>query len=111
MAKQERSDRGQFAAKSDTAREVRSIRLTDATWQRIGEVAEAQSLTRADLIEQLTESGALDQAAPTRGLSLTQVDAAITQILNDPAITRHGKDRGSVRRALEALRNSLASSV
>lgn len=111
MAKQERSDRGQFAAKSETSREVRSIRLTDATWQQLGEVAAAQSLTRADLIEQLTESGALNQTTPTSGLSLAQVDAAISQILNDPVLTRNGKDRGSVRRALEALRNSLASPV
>lgn len=111
MAKQGRSEAGQFAAKSDTSREVRSIRLTDATWQQLGEVAEAQSLTRADLIERLADSGALDQATPSSGLSLAQVDEAIAQIINDPAITRHGKDRGSVRRALEALRNSLASSV
>jgi predicted DNA-binding ribbon-helix-helix protein len=111
MAKQKRNGCGQFAAKSDTSREVRSIRLTEATWQQLGEVAEAQSLTRADLIEQLTESGALGQMAPTSGLSLQQVDAAIAQILNDPIVTRHGKDRGSVRRALEALRNSLTSSV
>lgn len=111
MTKQKRSDCGQFAAKSDAHREVRSIRLTDTTWQQLGEVAEAQSLTRADLIEQLTESRAFDQVVPTSGLSLAQVDNAIACVLNDPMVTRNGKDRGSVRRALEALRNSLTSSV
>ena len=111
MAKQKRNGCGQFAAKSEAHREVRSIRLTDVTWQQLGEVADAQSLTRADLIEHLTESGALNQASPSSGLSLQQVDAAIAQILNDLTVTRQGKDRGSVRRALEALRKALASSV
>ena len=111
MVKQGRSEAGQFAAKSDAHRQVRSIRLTDATWQQLGEVAEARNLTRADLIEQITESGALAQVIPIIGLSLGQVDDAIAQILNDPALTRNGKDRGSLRRALEALRNYLIQSV
>ena len=111
MTKLVRGQHGKFVAKSDAHREVRSIRLTNTTWQQLGEVADAQSLTRADLIEQLTESRAFDQAIPTNGLSLAQVDDAIACVLNDPIVTRHGKDRGSVRRALEALRNALASSV
>ena len=104
MAKQKRSVAGKFVSKSDESREVHSLRCTDATWQRLGEVAESQGITRADLVEQWTT--ALEKPVSSSGLD--QIDEAIAHVLNDPAVTRNGKDRGSVRRALEALRNFLA---
>ena len=107
MAKQERSKAGKFTSKSDEDREVRSLRCTAATWQKLGELAELQGITRADLIEQWTT--ALEKPVSSSGLD--QIDKAIAHVLNDPAVTRNGKDRGSVRRALEAVRNFLASSV
>ena len=103
MAKQKRSVAGKFTSKSDESREVRSLRCTDATWQKLGELAELQGITRADLIEQWT---ALGKSASSSDLD--QIDEGITHVLNDPTVTRNGKDRGSVRRALEALRNFLA---
>lgn len=103
MANQGRGKSGKFAQKSDQHREVRSIRLTDSTWEKLGTAAESRCITRADLIEQLVESGALDQQAANSGLSLQQVESAVAQVVNDPQVTRNGKDRGSVRRALEAL--------
>lgn len=105
MAKQARSKVGQFAAKSDESREVRSLRCTDATWQKLGDLAESQGVTRADLIEHWAT--ALEQ--PPSAASLDQVDEGIAHLLNDPTVTRNGKDRGSVRRALEALREYLSS--
>lgn len=108
MSTQSRGDRGRFAPKSDENREVRSIRLTDSTWQKLGEVADLRCITRADLIEQLVEAGQLDQEPITSGVSLQQVEEAVAHILNDPVVTRNGKDRGSVRRALEALLKQLS---
>lgn len=102
MSTQGRSERGKFAPKSTEYREVRSLRLTDTTWEKLGIAADSRCVTRADLIESLVESGVLEQQ-PSSGTSLQQVDEAIAQILDDPAVTRNGKDRGSVRRALEAL--------
>lgn len=107
MAKQERSKVGQFASKSDESREVRSLRCTDATWQKLGELSELQGITRADLIEQWATA----MEKPTSNSDLDRIDQGITHVLNDPTVTRNGKDRGSVRRALEALRNFLALSV
>lgn len=100
---QGRSDRGRFTSKSEQNREVRSLRLTDSTWQKLGEIAESRRITRADLIEQFVDSGLSEQNPESRGLTLQQVEAGITEVLNDPAVTRNGKDRGSVRRALDAL--------
>ena len=109
MPKQERGERGKFAPKSNEPREVRSLRLTDTTWQKLGTTADSRCITRSDLIEELVESGVLDQQPATSGgISLQQVEAAIAQILIDPVVTRHGKDRGSVKRALEALLKQLS---
>ena len=108
MSTQGRGERGRFAPKSTEHREVRSLRLTETTWEKLGTIADLRCITRSDLIEQLVESGALDQQPSTNGSSLQQVEEAIAQILNDPVVTRNGKDRGSVRRALEALLKRLS---
>lgn len=48
-----RDAQGKFALKNGEHRCVRSLRLTDTTWWRIGATAESLSLTRADLLEQM----------------------------------------------------------
>jgi predicted DNA-binding ribbon-helix-helix protein len=103
MSKQGRGEAGKFASKAIEHREVRSIRLTDATWEKLGASADSRCITRADLIEHLVESGTLDQLQSTSTTNLQQVEEAVAQILADPIVTRNGKDRGSVRRSLEAL--------
>lgn len=108
MAKQGRGEAGKFAAKSTEHREVRSLRLTDTTWEKLGDAANSRCITRADLVERLVESGALNQEPASSGVSLQQVEELIAQIIDDPEITRHGKDRGSVKRALQALLNRLS---
>lgn len=108
MSTQGRGERGRFAPKSTEHREVRSFRLTDTTWEKLGAVADSRCITRSDLIEHLVESGALDDQPSTSGSSLQEVEEAVSQILNDPVVTRNGKDRGSVRRALEALLKRLS---
>lgn len=100
---QSRSKAGKFAPKSDELREVRSIRLTNTTWEKLGAAAELKEMTRADLIEQLAEDGLLDQQSSSKHISVQGIKEAITQILDDQVVTRKGKDRGSVKRALEAL--------
>lgn len=108
MPSQSRNDRGRFVAKSDVNREVRSLRLTNATWQRLGELANSQGMTRSDLIEQLVESEPQNQLPITGESSLQQVALAINRVLDDPKVTRNGRDRGSVRRALHALLDYLS---
>ena len=48
---QSRNQKGQFKNKSETERKVRSIRATDDVWQKLGEIAIQQGITRADLLE------------------------------------------------------------
>lgn len=102
MPQQKRGKGGKFTAKSSSKREVRSVRMTDGVWQRFNDLASAQNCTTADLIEQWV----LNSPATTAPPDLTQL---IDELINDPTVTRNGKDRGSVRRALEALINRLSS--
>lgn len=52
MNQQGRNELGKFSPKSNENRQVRSIRLTDATWDALGKLATSRSITRADLIEE-----------------------------------------------------------
>lgn len=107
MVKQERSEAGRFAAKSDEPRSVRTMRLTDIVWVKLGEMADSRGITRADLIEQIVEQEILKQASVGK-LTVQQVSIAVEQVLNDSTVTRNGKDRGSIRRALQALLSLLS---
>ena len=42
---------GKFALKNEKHRLVRSLRLTDATWEALGIAAQSLDITRADLLE------------------------------------------------------------
>ena len=61
MVERERLNNGTFAPKSPQTREVRSLRLTDNTWGVLGKVAGSRDITRADLIEEIVTSGAIEQ--------------------------------------------------
>lgn len=48
-----RNEKGVYIQKGEEARAVRSLRLTDSTWERIGNLASKDGVTRADLIEEM----------------------------------------------------------
>ena len=51
-----RNSRGRFINKSDSDRQVRSIRVTDEIWEKFGKVAAQRGITRADLLEEIVEN-------------------------------------------------------
>jgi hypothetical protein len=113
MVKFERGESGKFAPKSNEPRIVRSIRLTDTTWKILGEIADSRGITRADLIEHLIKEGVISSdslTSPTDSHSyfLAHIEDAFEKILEDPSVTRSGKDKGAVRRGLLALLKSLS---
>lgn len=55
---QGRNDKGQFGSKSESNRKVRSLRVTDDAWEKLGEMAKERGITRADLVEEFV-SGSL----------------------------------------------------
>lgn len=54
--------------KNDDYRSVRSLRLTDFTWQALGAAAEALLITRADLLEQMFRAEYLRGSIPSPDL-------------------------------------------
>jgi hypothetical protein len=55
MKKVKRDIQGKFTLKNDDYREVRSLRLKDDTWKRLGIVSECLGLTRADYLEEIIQ--------------------------------------------------------
>ena len=55
----DRNCRGQFVHKSNSDRQVRSIRVTDDIWKKFGEMAEQRDITRADLLEEMVKSNSI----------------------------------------------------
>jgi hypothetical protein len=53
--KRKRDIQGKFTLKDRDYRQVRSLRLTDATWKAWGIAAESLDLSRADLLENLVK--------------------------------------------------------
>ncbi len=51
-----RGKAGKFIQKTDEKRQVRSLRVTDSTWELFGKYAEERGLTRADWLEELIQS-------------------------------------------------------
>lgn len=54
-----RDIQGKFALKNEDYRLVRSLRLTDTTWQALGITSECLGLTRADYLEQIIRDNIL----------------------------------------------------
>jgi hypothetical protein len=55
MANKARNTSGKFAPKSETPRKVRSVNLTDETWNRLAAVAEKTGKSRNDFLESLLQ--------------------------------------------------------
>jgi len=96
---------GKFASKQ-TVRQVRSLRATDEVWVRFKSLAQDRGLTPADYLEWAVTSGSL---SPNPAQKPVDLNFLVSQLLNDPTVTRDGKDRGSCRRALLAMVAALTS--
>lgn len=48
---------GRFVQASNQKRKVKSVRVTDATWQKFQNIADSQNLSTADLIESIASKG------------------------------------------------------
>ena len=109
MVKQGRSRAGKFEPKSDELRSVRTIRLTNAVWEKLGQVANKQNMTRADLIEEWARQDFQQQPS-----QLTLFDEPQLIESNRETITKETRKRGTelalrLRVSSAALTNWLKS--
>lgn len=86
MKKIKRDIQGKFTLKNNDYREVRSLRLTDDTWKRLGIVCECLGLTRADYLEEIIQQ----QSSPcnTRQNQRKIQLLTSTELEPQPSITR-----------------------
>lgn len=80
---QPRDYKGKFVLKGEEERKVRTVRLTDSTWNKLGEMASRRCITRTELIEEL----------------LTQADkdvSEVVQILKE-ALTLRANTGGAIK--------------
>ncbi|MDJ0688953.1 MAG: hypothetical protein QNJ41_10620 [Xenococcaceae cyanobacterium MO_188.B32] len=64
------------------------------------------------MIEDLVETGVISQnsypqISLTRSQILAEIEQVMNRILEDPNVTRKGKDKGAVRRTMKALQKNL----
>ena len=103
-----RDIQGKFTLKNDDYRQVRTLRLTDATWIALGMAAECLGITRADLLEQVVRennltfpvgTGLNPSVSPSQNVE--QLTVLAEQVLGE---LRLGKQASSYKSAQKALR-------
>jgi Uncharacterized protein related to arylsulfate sulfotransferase involved in siderophore biosynthesis len=87
MSTQKRQESGRFGFKSNTHRLVRSIRLTDATWDALGRIADDRGITRADLIEEIASSGNFE-GLPVETKSRPKLDKDVLESLSEKSLLK-----------------------
>jgi hypothetical protein len=103
-----RDIQGKFTLKNDDYRQVRTLRLTAATWIALGMAAECLGITRADLLEQVVRENNLTFPVVTgrnpsvsSSQSVEQLTVLAEQVLGE---LRLGKQAPSYKSAQKALR-------
>jgi len=83
MSEYKRGTGGKFAAKGDEERKVRSLRLTDSTWKKLGAICEevGDGATRADLIERWANDFAAGRGSEKNIQSATHKLAILEEAL------------------------------
>lgn len=92
--KQFKNELGQFEAKSEDERKVRSIRATDETWETFGEWASQRGITRADLLELFAKDKRIDQLNEPCN---TQVNLDSILAILDEALTYKANAGGAIK--------------
>lgn len=87
-----RDVQGKFALKNDDYRSVRSLRLTDSTWEALSAAAESLGITKADLLEDMVRNQ--DHSFPSNTRSFEHVY---------PSNTSHEKELEQLKAEVQHL--------
>jgi len=123
-----RDIKGKFALKNKEYRLVRSLRLTDSTWEKLGTAAQLSGMTRADWLEELirkdeqlkpsntrleeavtqpdtADKGCQEKAQPFKELafSLENLEILCTQVLTDLKLGKQATGFKSAQKVLKQL--------
>lgn len=101
MKKMKRDIQGKFTLKNDDYREVRSLRLTDDTWKKLGIASECLGLTRADYLEEITKREILPCITRESETPLPCITWKDSELL--PGITRYEKELDTLKAQVQNL--------
>ena len=110
--KRKRDIQGKFTLKDDDYRQVRSLRLTDATWKSWGIAAECLGLSRADLLENLVKEnqGTFLSISTEKPISKTdrilnqeELNQKVAQVLAELRLGKQAANYKLVQKSLNRL--------
>jgi predicted DNA-binding ribbon-helix-helix protein len=103
-----RNELGRFHLKGESSRSVRSIRVDDNHWSKMGEIADELDISRGDLLEKM-----IDEKKPESLPLIAEIDNQIEEKIKEiiEELNKRGENRLNIpskekaiaRRALEAL--------
>lgn len=91
-------EKGRFTAKSDSERQVRSIRVANRVWDDFGFLADQRRITRADLLEEWVK-----QSGPAGGADQSAIAIALLKEALNLKANSGGAIKAKIRQALEYL--------
>ena len=110
--KRKRDLQGKFTLKDDDYRQVRSLRLTDATWKSWGIAAECLGLSRADLLENLVKQNqgafpSIYSEKPRLKISVSlnkdELNKKVAQVLAELRLGKQASNYKLVQKSLNRL--------
>jgi hypothetical protein len=108
MTERERNDGGKFVTKGSEVRTVRSIRLTDSTWNVLEDKASEHDMSKADYFEALVngevewESEDVDKTETELDFDIDEVVEILTEAI-DLKANAGGKIKREIERALKLM--------
>ena len=116
--KRKRDIQGKFTLKNHDYRQVRSLRLTENTWQKLGMASESLGMTRADLLENLvqqnkeifSDSGTIEPPNPQKlvlkakiSLNKDELSSLANKVLNELKLGKQASSYKLVQKSLKRL--------
>lgn len=110
MPGENRGEGGRFVPKGDSNRKVRSVRLTDHAWDRFGEIAESQGMTRGDYLECLLNLPQVTSASSND--KCTQQSNHIQEIIDilNYSLTLRSNAGGAIKKEIKKVLELLTDS-
>ena len=116
--KRKRDIQGKFTLKNHDYRQVRSLRLTEKTWEKLGMASECRGITRADLLENLvqqnkeifSDSGTIEPPNPQKlvlkakiSLNKDELSSLANKVLNELKLGKQASSYKLVQKSLKRL--------
>ena len=109
--KRKRDIQGKFTLKNHDYRQVRSLRLTERTWKKLGEASESRSITRADLLENLVQqnkeifadSRSIEPLNSQKSLNKDELNELADKVLQELRLGKQASSYKLVKKSLKRL--------